>query len=478
MKAQNIKPIWLLALGVVLMAGTHMTFNIEILAWFSSVPFLLYLDRTRGFRSRLYFALAFILAWSICVFKIITDPLPLAMIPMFSVPIALILMPGYLVWAKFRNQPWSAFLFPAVMVVMEWVQYTLTPLGSWGAAAISQADHIVLVQSVSLFGMAGLGFVIYLVNSVLTELLISGTGFGKRIIPVSILLVGILVFGSLRLDIYKSTGRDQIKVAAVGTESKVNGLPLPSTEIRKSNQAGLIDRTEKAASAGAKLVVWNEAATAILPEEEAEWIEMMASLAREHRITIVAGYVVPISESPFRFENKYKMFLPDGSLGYTYNKHEPVPGEPSVKGTEVIETVNMEGIELGGAICYDYDFPYLAKAFGRNDADIVAVPSSDWRGIDPIHTRIAALRAIEQGHSVLRSTRFGLSAAINPVGEFNAQMSSFNTNDRVMMAHLPVSIIFTVYSLIGDLFVYVCIAFILFCVMHATNLITFRKRIT
>jgi apolipoprotein N-acyltransferase len=255
----------------------------------------------------------------------------------------------------------------------------------------------------------------------------------------------------------------------------VNGLPLPSLEIRGANQTTLIERTEKAAAAGAKLVVWNEASTAILPDEEAEWNRRLSTLASEQDISLVAAYVVPISESPFRFENKYVIYKPDGSLGYTYNKHEPVPGEPSIKGREEIETVLMQGIELGGVICYDYDFPYLAKAFGRNDADIVAVPSSDWRGIDPIHTKMAALRSIEQGHSVLRSTRFGLSAAINPIGEFTAQMDSFDTNDRVMIAHLPESNLFTVYSLIGDLFVYLCIAWIIIYLMIGTKLVAFKK---
>jgi apolipoprotein N-acyltransferase len=361
------------------------------------------------------------------------------------------------------------------MVVMEWVQYTLTPLGSWGAAAYTQADHMVLIQSVSIFGLAGLGFVIYLVNSTLAELIISAHDVGKKVIPVSVLIAGILVFGSLRLGIYDSAGRSQLKVAAVGTDSKVNGLPLPSEEVRKSNQAILIERTEKAARAGAKLVVWNEAATAVLPGEEAEWNSSLSLLAKEQGITLVAAYVVPVSESPFRFENKYKMFLPDGSTGYSYHKHEPVPGEPSIKGKEAIETVNMQGIEFGGAICYDYDFPYLAKEFGRCEADLVAVPSSDWRGIDPVHTKMAAFRSIEQGHSVLRSTRFGLSAAINPLGEFNAQMSSFDTNDRVMMAFLPERGVVTLYSLIGDLFVYICIAFIFVYVIVGTNLIAFKR---
>ncbi len=118
-------------------------------------------------------------------------------------------------------------------------------------------------------------------------------------------------------------------------------------------------------------------------------------------------------------------------------------------------------MNLGGVICYDYDFPYLAKEYGDINADIVAVPSSDWRGIDPLHTRMAAFRAVEQGQSLIRSTRFGLSAAINPYGDMISQMSSFDNNNKIMMSQLPRKGIKTVYSVIGDIVVYLSTAFIL-----------------
>jgi apolipoprotein N-acyltransferase len=61
-------------------------------------------------------------------------------------------------------------------------------------------------------------------------------------------------------------------------------------------------------------------------------------------------------------------------------------------------------ITMSGALCYDYDFPALAAQHGSLGVDLVALPSSDWRGIDPIHTQMAAVRAIEQGVSIVRST--------------------------------------------------------------------------
>ena len=135
----------------------------------------------------------------------------------------------------------------------------------------------------------------------------------------------------------------------------------------------------------------------------------------------------------------------------------------------------IENTKTGGVICYDYDFPYLAKTYGKLKADIIAVPSSDWRGIDPLHTKMVAFRAIEQGHSIVRSTRFGLSAAINPVGEMKTKMSSFDQNQKIMISDLPTQGVTTLYSLIGDLFVYILIGFVfLYTILLFTKLYKLR----
>lgn len=475
MKNFTIHKTWLLILGIILMAATHLTFNIEIIAWVSSVPFMVYLGRTRGFRSRLYFSVALLLSWSLCVLKIITDPIPVFMVPLYSLPLTLIQIPGYLVWARFRTYRYSLLLFPAVMVVMEWIQYSFTPFGSWGAIGYTQAEQLILKQSVSLFGMAGLGFLIYMVNSLIAEMILQRNYLPRKLIHVSFILLCILVYGSIRLDRYQAVSWTQYNVAAVGTDSEVSGLPVPTLDVREKNRTQLFDRTKKAAGSGSKLVVWNEASTIVLPEEENQWEKRLSSLAMSNKITLIASYVVLLSESPFRFENKYVMFTPDGRMAYTYHKHEPVPGEPAVRGTEPIRSVLVEGVRLGGAICYDYDFPYLASEFGKEEADIVALPSSDWRGIDPIHTEMATFRAIEQGHSIVRSARFGLSAAINPVGEMVAKMSSFDENDRILIAQLPIQSTATLYSIIGDIFIYFCLGYLVLFLLVVKNLFQIRQ---
>lgn len=451
---------WLLAVGILTIAAAHVTFGIGLVAWVSSLPFLLFLARTQGWASRLIFVAALIGAWSVAIVKIITPPIPFGLVFMFSVPIALIHLPGYLLWAKFRARPGAFLLFPAVVTLMEWLQYTFTPFASWGVAAYTQVDNLALAQSLSLFGMPGLSFLVYWVNVSLAEIMLKRqTSAGTFQMPLAALLI-LLIFGALRVANFEAKGHDTIALAAVGTDSEISGLPLPTPAENEKFKSALFARTRTAARAGAKLVVWNEAALAILPEEEAVLKDSLAKIAAENHVSLVAAYVMAIAQAPLKYENKYLRINPQGNVLYLYQKHEPVPGEPSAKGREPLEVAEVDNSSVGGAICYDYDFPYLARGFGQLNADIVAVPSSDWRGIDPVHTKMAAFRAVEQGHSILRSTRFGLSAGINPCGKMIAQMSSFDRNEKIMLANLPRQGVWTFYAWAGDWVVWLCFGFL------------------
>jgi len=463
---KTINPIYFLLCGILTITAAHTSFSIDLFGWIAYVPFLVYLQRTEGYKSRLLFLLGLILSWSVCISKIVSPPMPIAMVFLYAVPISLVQLPAYLMWDRFKNKRFSILFFPMVMVILEWLQYTFTPLGSWGIAAYSQIHTTSVLQVVSLFGMPGLSFLIYWVNGSIAEMLTQKkTTLLTFQLPIAVTAV-LLTFGALRIEFSKAKGEHTIKVAAVGSDSNVQGFPLPSRETNRKVKQNLFHRTSVAARSGAKLVVWNEAATFIFPEEEEEWRDSLSALSGRNNVSLVASYIVPTSDKPVHYENKYIYFDSEGKEVYSYHKHQPVPGEPATKGTEELKVFNLSGVKTGAAICYDYDFPYLAKEFGDLHADLVALPSSDWRGIDPLHTRMAALRAIEQGHSIVRSTRFGLSAAITPYGEQIAQMSSFDSNDKIMLANLPVQHVTTLYSIIGDCFILLGLVFIVFFLLY------------
>lgn len=451
---------WLwLVLGMALVAAAHLRGGIGLLAWIAPVPFLRYLRLTRGLRSRLGLLSALAGAWSLAFLKI-ADPFPVAAIPMWGIGLALFQFLPYLAHdalARRLSPGLATLVFPAGLAIAEWIQHALTPFGSWAATAYTQLDDLPLLQLLSVTGMAGVAFLVGWVAAIAEALLADPRSLRRTTLAALAAIVAVHVGGDVRLAATSGSARPTTLVAAVHTDATTAGLPLPELAQTAAWDRALAARTERAAAAGAKLVVWPEVATLVRPEHEARWVRDLASLAERAHVDVVAGYLVPLSLEPLRYENKYVFARADGTIDHTYHKHHPVPGEPAEPGAGAPRPIATAYGIVSGAICYDYDFP--SSGLARAGVDIVALPSSDWRAIDPIHTHMAAMRAIESGHSIVRSTRFGLSAGIDPEGRLRGSLSHFDrANDGdpaggILLVSLPREGTDTIYAALGEWFV-------------------------
>ncbi len=395
--------------------------------------------------------------------KIVTPEVPSMIAVGFGVPLGLIFVVPYLAWDWLRGRAddlRAVVAFPALMIGAEWAQARFSPLGSWGSAAYTQVDNLALLQMASLFGTAGVSFVVYGVAAALERAWAAPRERAGWLSAAAVLAAAAHVFGLVRLSVDVAPER-VVRAAAVGTDSTFGGLPVPSVEEMEKVEDAMFERTRTAAGAGASLVVWNEAATVVFRDREEALLARASEAAKSGGIHLVISYILPVTVEPLLYENKYVWLRPDGTVDHTYHKHEPVPGEPANRGIEPQQAVETGFGRASGAVCYDYDFPYLAAGHARLGAGVVAVPSSDWRGIDPIHTQMAAVRAIEGGFSIVRSTRMGLSAGIDPHGRLRGWLSSNESSDRLLIVTLPASGVVTVYSRIGDALVYVGIGYVL-----------------
>jgi apolipoprotein N-acyltransferase len=340
-------------------------------------------------------------------------------------------------------------------VVLELVQHH-TPFASWGAVAYTQVDNLPLLQICALVGMAGVSFLVSWGAAAL-EAVWASPGKGLRQLGAAgVTTLAALAYGTLRLGLAQPG--ETVTVAAIGTDSTAKGFPPPPAEEMELVNQGLFARTHEAAERGAKLVGWTEVATLVPREAEPAFRTRLSRVAAENRIELVAAYLVP-HEATRTYENKLVWVRPDGRIDHVYNKHHPVPGEPATPGTEAFRVVDSGVGRAAAALCYDYDFPSLARAQARLGMDLAVVPSSDWRGIDPIHTQMAAVRAIENGFSLLRVTRWGLTAAYDPYGRARAWESSFDSPQQVVLARVPRHGVSTLYTTIGEAFVVLCTAF-------------------
>src|SRR5262249_27663637 len=119
-------------------------------------------------------------------------------------------------------------------------------------------------------------------------------------------------------------------------------------------------------------------------------------------------------------------------------------------GDGIVRCLDTPYGRLSAVICYDADFPRLVGQAGTLAADILLVPAGDWRGIDPLHTRMACFRAIEQGVNVVRPTNDGLSVACDYRGNVLAAADYFETPDHSMIAQVPIQGVQTLYGRVGD----------------------------
>ncbi len=457
----------LLVAGAVLIFAANLRWSVGLLAWVAPVPLLRFLRLRGGWAGRFLVLLALSAGWCAAMWKIATAPLP-SSFALLGLLFALFNWVPFLVWEKVRSRSeWLAPLaFAAAVVVEEFLQPRLTPLSTWGSLAFTQLDDLPFLQLAALTGAGGISFLVACTAAALEAVLAMGragrsTRRVRRVLVASILAVALAhVAGAARLAV--PFPQETVTVAAVGTTLEFGpSTPLPDREERARGLALLLEDTRAATRAGARLVVWNEASELVLPDEEEEVARRIASAAKELGVQIVAAYIVPRSSSPLLYENVLLWLGEDGLVVTRYLKHRPAPGEPAIRGTGPLPVHDTSLGRISAALCYDEDDPALAREQGRAGADLVALPSSDWRGIDPLHTQMAALRAVENGMSIVRSTRSGLSAGIDPLGRFRGWQSSSESEDRILRIVLPRHRLATPYAVVGDVVVWAAGLFLL-----------------
>ena len=187
------------------------------------------------------------------------------------------------------------------------------------------------------------------------------------------------------------------------------------------------------------------------------------AIAREHGVHLLLGYsLLPGDWPKGTDENKTALIDANGDVAWHYLKTHPVPGASHKAGDGKLPVVDTEFGRLSNAICYDLDFPNLIRQAGRAGVDLFLAPSWDWRAIDPLHTRMAIVRAIENGFALVRPTGMGLSIAADRYGRVLASADHFDeTPDRLVMAHVPILGAATLYAKTGDWFAWLCMTFVL-----------------
>jgi apolipoprotein N-acyltransferase len=205
----------------------------------------------------------------------------------------------------------------------------------------------------------------------------------------------------------------------------------------------------------------------VLEEDEGAFIKRATQVARQEQVYLMMGMVTFHLGRSRPVEIKTVLINPSGEVVFTYIKNRLVPGfeaSTTLPGDGRIRTADTPYGRIAAAICYDLDFPDLIRQTGGANTDVLFAPSSDWQTIGPLHFQIAVFRAIENGVYLVRPARWGLSGAVDPYGRTLAVMDHFTSQQRVMVAQVPIEGVRTIYARIGDLFAWLCMAGLLYVI--------------
>ncbi len=462
--------LWL-GLATLFLFFANGQYIVFIATWLAPVFLIRYL-RSTGLLFGLVSALLVNIAVTIATWKGMI-PVPGATILLVGTMIGVVSFTPYLFDKLFHLEK-SGFLktliFPCAWVGFEYTNSLFNPYSSWGSLAYTQFESpLAFLQLASITGIWGLTFFITWFASLLNwawEKRFSWEHTGKGIGFYLGMLLIVLLIGAGRLAFFAPEG-PFVRIASIvspfewNLNQNVNNSKELST-LRKTSlavQSELLNLSKQAALADADIVVWSEAAAPIFEADEKAFVKKAGKLAENLGVyLLISLYTRPAGYPNSPLENKVVFIDSDGKVAFEYVKAKPVPGENAVPGTGQLKSVRTPFGTIASMICFDMDFPVLVSQAGRNGVDLMLVPADDWSEINPIHTQMAALRAIENGFSLVRPTKDGLTAAFDYQGRLAAAMDETKTEKRIMFADLPSKGGKTLYPYIGDLFAWICIA--------------------
>lgn len=442
-------------------------------------------------------------------------PFPPPMLAIISIMLSIIyLLPFLLDSIVHRKLPLllKLLLLPSLSNIFN-LYMTKGPMGSMGYIANNLVDINWLMQWTSVMGIFGIGFLMYLCATIVVQLITSykERKFDKRLLAItSFALVIMVIFGFTRLNQGKRYLNDanSVMVATITNEQTPFGEALyesytgikkvidremsQSDPINMTVQAAMMDfkdnsdktkyaqvvtviddqfnylmtQAQKAVDMGAKIIVLSEGEVITIKDHEEKFIMAVQSFAKENQVYFFLGMgsLIPnavFPESPF-IENKIIVIDTKGVIRDTYFKNIPIEGvDPSVPGNGKMRILETPYGRLSYAICYDTDFPDLMRQVGQLEADLLLVPTGDWKDISPYHTKITNIRSIENGFAQVRAVSGGLSSAVDPYGNYLATDDYFEDIDHLMIVDVPMKAKATFYTKFGDLSSYLGIIIII-----------------
>jgi apolipoprotein N-acyltransferase len=463
-------------------------------AWVALAPLLVALDGTSGWRAtRLGYVTGAVssvglLYWTaLVVIQYGGLALPVGILVMFALCLAFSVFHAAFGWGMARLAstygPAGLLGAPVLWTGLEYARTHTFFSFPWTLLGYSQHDLLPFAQVASITAVYGVSFLVCTVSALLAWAALEPRPRGRRAALVSaVLLVGVAwTWGRWQMSLpVAETGRVTVGLVQGGVRQEDKWVP----EYAAENVGRHLQLTERAAAAGARLVVWPESAVPFLFDEDPDLATLLREAVRRQGIYLFFG-----NDDRDRLPGGRRIYVgaklldPAGELVARYHKIRLVPfgeyvplqplftlgGRFAAKlvqevadftpGTEATTGV-VDGHRIGGFICYEAVFPAVVRRFAAGGAELLVNITNDaWYGTTSApyqHLEMAAFRAIENRRYLVRAANTGITAVVDPRGRIIEPTRLFDTT--VLVREVPFVSESTFYTRHGNVFAQACAA--------------------
>ena len=368
-------------------------------------------------------------------------------------------------------------VFPLAFTTIDWLRMLLARSGSSTMSTVySQYDSLSLMQIVSITGMWGIIFLIGWGASTVNALW--DGGFNLRpvrglVISFVAVLIAVILFGSIRLN-FAAPSAPTVMAATVTIDRAVHDKAISppfnwitfnrSTDderaaVRPQIRATadqMLERSETALRAGARIVGWQEEAAFVLEEDKQQVLDRASALAKRYDAYIqpALGVFTRTQAMPYLLDQSI-LIDTAGKIVLTYNKTYPVVPPTTYPIRAGAATIRRHALRITTAICNDFHFQTLIRQAGSNNVDIMMAPYNDIHPYEQQDAVVAIMRSVENGYSMVKATGIGPSMITDYQGRVLGRQN-YDDGGGVMLASIPTRGVVTIYSRIGDTFAYLC----------------------
>ena len=469
----------------ILLAFSFERFNIFPLAWIAFIPLIYCIYKNNfkcsvlyGFVTGIVFSLISFNWLFFCLFGIVKsvhNALLMAGIVWIYVSLYFCFWTIFINIIKTYRRVLVILFAASLWIVFEYIKnYFMTgfPINLLG---YSQSYFYQIIQVADIFGIYGISFVIIIVNFLIFYWLKEKN---KKYLLLSIIIIlSLLIYGVIRIS--------QISDMSYERELKI-GIVQPNIDKNMKNERFYRENALKRLSESAQyfeeknvnVILFPET---ILPEKLEKYVReknMVKNIAKYCDIVLIGGktqekrkrhntifLVNHDGEIINKYKKKHRVFFGEyvPFEGFFANLFRRVNFTDSITNNEILEVCKVDDYVLGINICSENFYPYLSRELVLKGATLLTTHSNDYwaAGLSFPHQHFImnVFRAIENRKYLAISGNTGISGVISPTGKILKQTKDLEQTAFEETVYTNNYI--TIYDRIGDLFVYLCMIYVL-----------------